>query len=96
MGFKEKFKAKMEDRSYEEHLMKNYIKRRERAEARTNAYSYFLAAVCAIISVIFFIHNSALLGSIFLGGGALLILLVYLTKVVEKKEAEKSEKSKKE
>jgi len=90
---KKSFKDKMNDRSYEEHLMKNFIKKRERAEERANAYSWFLAAVCVIIAVIFVIYGSVLLGLIFVGLGGLLVLLVYLSKKQEKKENSKDKKS---
>ena len=97
MSFKDKFKDKMNDNTEFDHLRKNYIKRRERAEERTNAYAYFLSVVCDIIALLFFIYDSALLGIIFIGLGALLWLLVYLTKKQDekenKKEVRKSKKS---
>ena len=83
------FKDKMNDRSYEEHLMKNYIKRRETAEQRANTYSYFLAAVCVIIAVLFIVYGSVLLGLIFAALGGLMVLLVYLSKKQEEKENQK-------
>ena len=89
---KQRFKDKMNDRSYEEHLMKNYIKKRERAEDRANAYSYFLAAVCVVLAVLFVIYGSVLLGLIFVGLGGLLVLLVYLTKKQDEKEKSKDKK----
>lgn len=88
MSYKDKFKAKMNDNSEFNHVKKNYIKRRERAEERTNAYSYFLCAVCAIIAVMFFVYGSFVLGAIFIGLGGLLLLLVYLTKKQDEKEAQ--------
>lgn len=93
MGFKDNFNKKINDTEYEKHLMKNYVKRRQRAEERANAYSYFLAAVCAIIAVVFVIYGSFALGLIFMGAGALLVLLVYLTKRQDKKEAEKNKEN---
>ena len=80
------FEEKMNDRTYEERLMKNYLKRREKSEQRTNAYSYFLAAVCVILAVCFVIYGSILLGIIFVGLGGLMVLLVYLTKKQDEKE----------
>lgn len=95
MGFKDKFKEKMEDRTYEERLKKNYIKRRERAEDRVNGYSYFLAGVCVLVAVMFFIFGELWLGLMFIGIGSLLVLMVYLSKKEENKENNKTVKNKK-
>ncbi|MBE6737712.1 MAG: hypothetical protein E7566_03535 [Ruminococcaceae bacterium] len=95
MGFKDRFKDKMEDRTYEEHLMKNYIKRRERAEDRANNYSYFLAGVCVLVAVMFFVFGELWLGLVFIGIGALLVLMVYLSKKEENKEDNKIDNKKK-
>ena len=92
MSFKENFKKKMNDNSYEEHLMKNYLKKRERAEDRANAYSYFLAAVCVILAVMFVIYGSWLLGMIFVGAAGLLVILVYLSKNAEENDRDKNKK----
>lgn len=96
MSYKDKFRKKMDDRTYEERLMKNYKKRREKSEERTNAYSYFLAVVCVAIAVMFFVYGSLLLGFVFLGLGGFLVLLVYLTKRADKKEKNKKDKDKEE
>lgn len=95
MGFKDKFKEKMEDRSYEERVIKNYQKRRDSAEERANGYSYFLAGICAIIAVLFFVFKELWLGLIFLGIGGLLVLVVYLSKKEENKDSRKKDKKKK-
>ena len=94
MSIKDNFKQKMNDNNEFDHLKKNYVKRRERAEERVNNYSYFLCAVCAIIAVLFFIYRAVLLGFIFIGLGGLLLLLVYLTKKQDQKESQKQSKKK--
>ncbi len=88
---KDKFKEKMNDRSYEERLMRNYKKKRENSEQRVNAYSVFLAVVCALVAVVFFFCRELWLGLGFLGIGGLLILMVYLSE----KENKKDDKNKK-
>ena len=93
MGFKENFKEKMNDRSYEERLIKNHIKRRERSEDRVNGYSYFLAALCVCVAVFFFVMCEFWLGMIFVGIAGLLVLLVYLSKKEEEKDSNKIKKN---
>ncbi len=95
MGFKENFKSKMEDRSYEERIKKNYARKREQSEDRANGYSYFLAGVCVLIAVLFFIYKELWLGIIFLGVGGLLVLMVYLSKKEESKDSAPKYKNKK-
>ena len=95
MSYKDNFKARMNDNTEFDHLKKNYIKRRERAEERTNAYAYFLSVVCDIIALLFFIYDAVLLGIIFIALGGLLLLLVYLTKKQDEKENKKEDKNSK-
>ncbi len=88
---KDKFKEKMNDRSYEERLRRNYSKKRENSEQRANSYSVFLSVVCAVVAIVFFLFRELWLGLLFVGIGGLLILMVYLSK----KEEEKEDKNKK-
>lgn len=88
---KKKFKEKMNDRSYEERLRQSYNKKRARSEQRADAYSVFLAVICAIVAIVFFVFRELWLGLGFIGIGGLLILMVYLSK----KEEEKEDKNKK-
>ncbi len=88
---KDKFKEKMNDRSYEERLRRSYNKKRERSEQRADAYSVFLSVICAVVAVVFFAFREFWLGLGFIGIGGLLILMVYLSK----KEEEKEDKNKK-
>lgn len=92
MDMKEKFKEKMNDRSYEEKLRRSYIERREKSEERANSYSIFLSVICALVAIAFFVFGEFWLGLMFIGIGAVLILMVYLSR----KEEEKEDKNKKE
>ncbi len=89
---KEKFKEKMNDRSYEERLRRNYMQKRERGEQRADAYSVFLAVICALVAIVFFIFGELWLGLGFIGIGGLLILMVYLSKKEEKKDEKNKKK----
>ena len=88
---KNKFKDKINDRSYEERLIRNYNKKRETSEQRANSYSVFLSVVCALVAIVFFVFRAFWLGMMFIGIGGLLLLVVYLSK----KEEEKEDKNKK-
>lgn len=87
----DKFKEKMNDRSYEDRLKQNYKHKRETSESRADAYSVFLSVICDIVAIVFFIFGEWWLGLTFIGVGALLILVVYLSR----KENEKEDKKKK-
>lgn len=87
----DKFKEKMNDRSYEDRIKQDYKRKRETAESRADAYSIFLSVICAIVAIVFFIFGEWWLGLAFIGVGALLILVVYLSR----KENEKEDKKKK-
>ncbi len=91
-----KFKERMNDNTELERAKKQAEKRRSKSEKGIDIYAYVLSAICDVIALIFFIYNSPLLGVIFLGIGSLLMLVVYLSKRVERKEQEgKSDSDKK-
>lgn len=89
---KDKFKEKMNDRSYQERLKRNYKQRREHSEQRADAYSIFLSVVCALVAIVFFVFGELWLGLGFIGIGGLLILMVYLSKKEEKKDDKNKKK----
>ena len=80
------FKSRMAQDTELERVKKLSEKRRSKSEKGINIYSYVLSAICAVLAVLFFIYGSPLLGGIFLGLAALLVLVVYLSVKVEKKE----------
>lgn len=82
------FKNRMTQNSELERVKKIAEKRRSKSEKGINIYSYVLSAICAVLAILFFIYGSPLLGIIFLGIGLLLVLVVYLSVRVERKEQE--------
>ena len=90
------FKQRMNDNTELERAKKQAEKRRSKSEKGIDIYAYVLSAICDVIALIFFIYNSPLLGVIFLCISSLLMLVVYLSKRVERKEQEgKSDSDKK-
>ena len=86
---KDKFKDKINDRSYEERLRNNYKQKMEKSEERANSYSVFLAVVCAVVAILFFVYRAFWIGLGFIGLGGLLLLMVYLSKRAENKNNKK-------
>lgn len=90
------FKQRMNQNTELERAKKLAEKRRGKSEKGVNLYAYVLSAICDVLALLFFIYSAPLLGIIFLGISSLLMLVVYLSKRVERKEQKgKSDSDKK-
>lgn len=87
----DKFKEKMNDRSYEDRIKQDYKRKRETSESRADAYSIFLSVAFFIVAIVFFVYGEVWIGLGFIGAVALLLLVVYLSR----KENEKDDNKKK-
>ena len=91
-----KFKNRMEQNSELERAKQQAEKRRGKSEKGVDMYAYIVSIICDVLALLFFIYDAPLLGIIFLGAGMLMMLVVYLSKKVERKEQEeKSDSDKK-
>ena len=90
-----KFKDRMNQASELERAKKYAEKRRAKSEKGVNVYSGVLSVICDIIAALFFVYGSLLLGVIFIGIGALMTLVVYLSVRLERKEKSENQDNKK-
>ena len=91
-----KFKERLNKNTELDAAKKHIEKRRGKSEKGINLYAYVVSIICDLIALLFFVYDSPLLGIIFLGVSSLLLLVVYLSKRIERKEQEeKSDSDKK-